>query len=190
MAIEQSSPIESLIPLLQSGDDQAFAILYDSFAALLYGVIIRIVDDPDDAANLLQDSFVKVWQNVQTYDPEKGRLATWLINIARNTAIDFTRSKYFSQKRKNQSLENIVISETPTNSPHSQLESLGLRQLVEKLTPAYRQIIEWMYFEGYTQQEIADTFHLPLGTVKSRTRLALKELRNFFISIKELPNKL
>lgn len=184
MANEKTDPAIQLIPRLKAGDDQAFAILYDAYSALLFGIIMRIVDDQEDAENLLQDCFVKIWMNVEQYDPLKGRLATWLINIARNTAIDFTRSKYFSQKRKNQSLDNFVSQEISRDSGADQLEIMGLRQLVEKLTPAYRQVIEWMYFDGYTQREIADKFNMPLGTVKSRTRLAMKELRTFFISLK------
>lgn len=170
-----------LIPFLKSGDEEAFARLYDCYAAMLYGVILRIAGDRKETDNLLQDCFVKIWQHIDSYDPEKGRLATWLINIARNTAIDFTRSKYFSQQRKNQSLENIVLSETQSHTHSIPVETVGLRQLVENLNPVCREIIEWMYFEGYTQQEIADKFGIPLGTVKSRTRMALKELRTTFM---------
>ncbi len=170
-----------LIPLLKAGDDDAFARLYDQYSSLLFGVIVRIAGDRKEAENLLQDCFVKIWQHIENYDPGKGRLATWLINIARNTAIDFTRSKYFSQKRKNQNLENIVLSESGSFTHSIPVDTLGLRQLVDKLSPVCREIIEWMYFEGYTQQEIAENFGIPLGTVKSRARIALRELRNTFI---------
>lgn len=169
-----------LVTHIQNGDESAFAELYDSYSAMLYGIITRIVSDQEDAANLLQDCFIKIWRNIESFDPSKGRFATWLINVARNTAIDFTRSKYFSQKRKNQNLDYFVGSETPRSATHFAVETMGLRQLVDKLTPVCREVIEWMYFEGYTQQEIADNFGIPLGTVKSRTRLALKELRAYF----------
>ena len=169
-----------LVSMLQSGDETAFALLYDRYSALLFGIIVRVVAERREAENLLQDCFVKIWQNIGRYDPSKGRLATWLINIARNTAIDFTRSKYFSQKKKNQSLEILVGAETGRSVSQPTMETLGLRQLVGKLTPACREVIEWMYFDGYTQQEIANNFGIPLGTVKSRTRLAIKELRNYF----------
>lgn len=171
-----------LIPSLKAGDGHAFAALYDAYSALLFGIIVRIVRDREEAENLLQDCFVKIWEHAGHYDPARGRLATWLINIARNTAIDFTRSKYYSQKRKNQNLENFVNPETGPASVHLPIETLGLRQVVEKLPPACRQVIEWMYFDGYTQQEIADEFGMPLGTVKSRARLALKELRAIFMN--------
>lgn len=169
-----------LILELQSGDEDSFTILYDSYSAALYGIIYKIVVDQKESENLLQDCFVKIWQNIQTYNPEKGKLATWLFNIARNTAIDFKRSKYFNQLQKNQNAEKLVGVDVVQAVSNPIIDTLGLKQLVEKLTPVCRDVIEWMYFEGYTQQEIADQKGIPLGTVKSRTRLALKELRAYY----------
>jgi len=171
---------DQLVLTLRSGDGNAFAHLYDSYAPALFGIIYRIIDDEKEAENLLQDCFVKIWQNIHRYDPEKGRLATWLFNIARNTAIDFRRSKYFNQKQKNQNIGNLVGGDIDQPYSIPVIDTLGLRQLVERLTPVCREVIEWMYFEGYTQQEIADQKGIPLGTVKSRTRLALKELRAYY----------
>ena len=169
-----------LIDMLQAGDDDAYVALYDAYAPILFGIIMRIVHDRKEAENLLQDCFVKIWQNIQHYDESKGRLATWLINIARNTAIDFVRSKYFQQKLMIRKVENFVHHENEHTITQLSVDTLGLRQLVERLNPGCREIINWMYFEGYTQQEIADNFGIPLGTVKSRTRTALKELRSFY----------
>jgi RNA polymerase sigma-70 factor, ECF subfamily len=173
---------KALVSMLQSGDEAAFALLYDNYSALLYGIILRIIEDSREAENLLQDCFVKVWQNIFSYDPMKGRLATWLINIARNSAIDFKRSKYYSQTLKNQSLANLVGHDVHQTVTQPNTEAIGLRQLVEKLPNGCRDVIEWMYYDGLTQQEISDNYGIPLGTVKSRTRLAIKQLRTIFES--------
>lgn len=166
-----------LIERLKTGNDAAYAELYDRYSAMLYGVTLRVVNDKEDAENLLQDTFVKIWNNITAYDASKGRLATWLLNIARNTAIDFTRSKMFAQRRKNQNIDSFVGFPSDDFAVNTDTDTIGLRQIVTNLTQNQREIIEWFYFDGYTQQEIADTFGIPLGTVKTRTRMALKELR-------------
>ncbi|MCC6724745.1 MAG: sigma-70 family RNA polymerase sigma factor [Saprospiraceae bacterium] len=180
MSSEATERELDFVPMLKSGDEQAFALLYDNYSALLFGTILRIVGEQKDAENLLQDCFVKIWQNIERYDPEKGRLATWIINIARNLAIDFKRSKYYAQTQKNQSFNNLVGQDMPHAITQPNTELIGLRQLVEKLPTSCREVIEWMYFEGMTQQEISDAFGIPLGTVKSRNRLAIKHLRAYF----------
>jgi RNA polymerase sigma-70 factor (ECF subfamily) len=169
-----------LLPALVDGDEGAFALLYDAYAPLLFGIIVRIVGDEKEAENLLQDTFVKIWNHISKYDAEKGRLATWLINIARHIAIDFKRSKYFNQKQKNQTLDHLVSTGMELSATLPVIDTLGLKQLVERITPACREVIEWMYFDGYTQQEIADRFGIPLGTVKTRARMGLKELKEFY----------
>ncbi|NOT36603.1 MAG: sigma-70 family RNA polymerase sigma factor [Saprospiraceae bacterium] len=169
-----------LVPMLIAGEEEAFTLLYDNYSAMLFGVISRVVDDYQEAQNLLQDCFIKIWKNIESFDEEKGRLATWMINIARHTAIDFTRSKHFSQKRKNQNLDNLVFPVAERISVRHVEDTVGLRQLVEKLPGSCREVIEWMYFEGYTQQEISENFNIPLGTVKTRARIALMELKNAF----------
>ncbi len=171
----------SLIVLLCNGDNDAYALLYDRYGAMLYGVILRIVGEHPDAENLLQDTIVKVWRYIDSYDASKARFTTWILNIARNTAIDFTRSKVFLQRKQKQNLESLHDAGNELVSTSGiQSDTIGLRQIVEKLTTSHRQIIDWMYFDGYTQQEIADNFNIPLGTVKTRTRAALTELRRCF----------
>ena len=181
MPAQENKPTEAeLVEYLQKGDNSGYAIICDRYASMLFGIILRIVNDQADAENLLQDCFVKIWLNIHTYESSKGRFATWLINIARNTAIDFTRSKFYSQKRKNQNIDYLVSSAFDVSHTPIAPETIGLRQFVDTLPAQNRQVIEWMYFQGYTQQEIADEFNIPLGTVKTRARLALLELRQYF----------
>ncbi len=169
-----------LIYFLQNGEDKGYAILCERYSAMMFGIILRIVVDHDCAENLLQDCFIKVWRNIQTYDDLKGTFATWLINIARHTAIDFIRSKYFSQKQKNQSLHNFVFRIRDISKSDISPETIGLKQIIEKLPRQYQEAIDCLYFKGYTQQEYADEYSLPLGTVKTRIRMAIIELRKYF----------
>ncbi len=169
-----------VVALQQSGDESSFEALYDAYAAVLFGIILRIVSDQKEAENLLQDCFVKIWRNIKQFDPERGRFATWLINIARHTAIDFIRSPYYKQRVNKQEYTDADISNKELIVNQPTIESIGLKQLVEKLSPGCRDVIERMYFEGYSQQEIADRYGIPLGTVKTRSRSALKELRTYF----------
>jgi RNA polymerase sigma-70 factor, ECF subfamily len=168
--------MNALLELLQKRDNQGFSILYDRYSTALYGIIFKIVRDEAEAENLLQDTFVKIWKNIEKYKPEKGTLFTWMLNIARNTALDFLRSKGFLQQAKNQELENsvhtqIAFSETPS------IEAIGLFDLVKRLEPTYQQAIELVYCNGYTHEEAAEQLTIPLGTLKTRVRIGIRELK-------------
>ncbi|MFZ4633887.1 MAG: RNA polymerase sigma factor [Saprospiraceae bacterium] len=179
--IEHLQADESIfIHHLQQGDQDAFAHLYDRYAGMMLGVIHKIVPELADAENLLQDCFVKVWRFIDSYDATRGKLSTWLLNIARNTAIDFLRSRMYAERQKHQRIDQVTNSSREPAQAENSIDTIGLRELVQKVSAPYREIILWMYFEGYTQQEIADKFNLPLGTVKTRTRMALRELRTAF----------
>lgn len=169
-----------LINLMRKGSEAAYKTLIDNYSAMLFGVITRIVNDYSDAQNILQDTFVKIWMNIDNYDASKGRLATWILNIARNTAIDFTRSKVYSQRSKNQNIEYNVGFESEALKTKTMTDTIGLKQIVGRLPLHCREIIELMYFQGFTQQEISENTGIPLGTVKTRTRSALIELRRYF----------
>lgn len=161
---------------LQAGEETSFAQLYDRYGTNLYAVILEIVRNEQDAENLLQDAFVKIWRNISRYDATKGRLYTWIITVARRLALDFVRSQYFREQQMNQSVENAVYIAGDA-AEMTRLEFIGVSKAVSDLDPALRQVIDLQYFMGYTQQEVADETGLPLGTVKSRTRAAMTQLR-------------
>lgn len=165
---------QQLIFRVQQSDQAALGELYDAYGGALYGVIIRIVRSRELAEQALQDTFVKVWRNAVSYDPGKGRLFTWLLNIARNTAIDITRTTGFQQQQKTESLDHLVhqAGGDSINPDH-----LGLRETVHRLDEKYRSLINLVYFKGYTQEEVAEETGIPLGTVKTRLRYAMSELR-------------
>lgn len=168
-----------LIVGLQNKDNKAFAVLYDNYAPALLGIIVKIVRDEAEAENLLQDAFVKIWRNIHQYDATKGRLFTWILNIARNTAINYLRSSHYSVGKEIQSIDNPVSIQT-AYSENIDVNYIGVAETVEKLEPKLKQIIDLIYFMGYTQQEVSEKLDMPLGTVKTRTRMALLQLRKHF----------
>ncbi|WP_223816063.1 RNA polymerase sigma factor [Adhaeribacter rhizoryzae] len=166
---------EELVQRLQLHEEAAMTILYDKYSAALYGIILRIVKSEVVAEDVMQETFVKIWSSIGQYNKEKGRLFTWIINIARHAAIDKIRSKEFRVGSKERS-----IDVSPVNQLHSGYEvrpdDIGIKDLVGKLNPDQRKIIDMMYFDGYTQSEVAEELAIPLGTVKTRTRAAMKFL--------------
>ncbi|MEP7264080.1 MAG: sigma-70 family RNA polymerase sigma factor [Bacteroidota bacterium] len=168
---------EELVRMLKAQDPEAFTYLYDHYCNALYGVIFRIVNDEDMAQDVLQETFVKIWKNLESYDPAKGRLFTWLVNLTRNFAIDKYRSKEFRQQSKNQSLDDSVNSINLLTNVKNKVDHIGLKETVSQLKPEYIQVIDLLYFKGYTHEEVAKEFNIPLGTVKTRIRAAIIQLR-------------
>lgn len=154
--------------------------LYDMYSASLYGVIYRIVQHEEIAEDLLQDTFVKIWNSFPLYDSSKGRLFTWMVNIARNLSIDKIRSKDFRNSSKNQDLENTVNVIDDQNSTAINPDIVGVKELVQQLKPDQKSILDLIYFRGYTHVEAAEELGIPLGTVKTRMRMAIITLRKFF----------
>jgi len=165
------------VAFLTRGDRQAFSVIYNAYSSALYGVIARIITNEEAAADLLQEAFIKIWNSRANYDPSRGRLFTWLLNIARNTAIDTTRSKQYKAGQKIQPIDNSVKQVNRSSRIAVNYDSIGLKETVAKLKPELRQIIDLLYFGGYTQEEAAKELNMPLGTVKTRARNALIQLR-------------
>jgi len=165
---------------LRNREKIAVEALYDMYSSSLYGVIFRIVNDTELAEDILQETFVKIWQSFSGYSAEKGRLFTWMVNIARNLSIDKVRSKDFRNQNKNQDLENTVNLIDEQNNTVYKPELLGIKDLVQKLRPEQKSILDLVYFKGYTHVEVADELGIPLGTVKTRLRMAIQELRKNF----------
>ena len=168
---------EELVVQLQSRNQQAFAYLYDNYAAALNGVIYRLVEDKELAEDILQEAFVKIWNNFSSYDSNKGRLFTWMLNLTRNLTIDTLRSKGYKKQSKISSDENSVSNYADSNAVAEKFDALGIRKQLSNLKPEQRSIIDMAYFNGYTQDEISKEMGIPLGTVKTRMRSAILELR-------------
>ena len=169
-------PGQSLFEAVRRGDKEAFAQLYDRYSAALFGVITKVVREEVRAEEVLQDTFLKIWRSAASYDPSKGRVFTWMLNIARNSAIDVVRSAEFKTSSKIQGLDANVYR-TGGDELREQTDHIGMDRILDGMSLEQREVIDMAYYQGWTQQEIAERTGLPLGTVKSRTRAALGHLR-------------
>ena len=165
---------------LQSNEQLHFSKFYNRFSAALFGLILNWIKDAEVAENLLQDVFVKAWRGRELYDPSKGRIYTWLYNIARNTCIDFLYSKTFKKTKASLLSDDMAVLVPSLKNGGLTPDTIGLRKLVNTLREEEREVIELMYFKGFTQTEIAAIMNMPLGTVKTRVSRAIKNLRYFF----------
>ncbi|MAD97521.1 MAG: RNA polymerase subunit sigma-70 [Flavobacteriaceae bacterium] len=170
--------LEQLIVQLQQKDVNAFEKLHQMYAENIRGAINVIVQNEEVAKEICQDVFLIVWQKAETYNASKGRFFTWLLNIARNKAIDFTRSRNYKEQKKNQSLDFFVnIYEESEDQNAKEQKYRGLKQMLQSLKKKCVELLEALYFKGYTQVDASEMLSIPLGTVKSRNRNCLKELR-------------
>ncbi|HVX50042.1 MAG TPA: sigma-70 family RNA polymerase sigma factor [Chitinophagaceae bacterium] len=169
-----------LVEMLKARQQQAFSYLYDNYSGALYAVVLSIVPDRELANDVLQEVFIKIWRQIDLYDACKGRLFTWMLNIARNASIDMVRSKGFNNSQQNRELTEAVYETAGSTSTN--INKIGLRKLVYQLKEDYRVLVELAYFQGYTQEEISKLMNIPLGTVKTRMRAALIQLRDIIKS--------
>jgi RNA polymerase sigma-70 factor (ECF subfamily) len=166
-----------LIKRLKSKDKQALEYLYDHYSAAIFGAILRIVQKESVAEEVLQDVFLKIWDRFENYDSAKGKLFTWMVNVARNQAIDKTRSRELTKEKKTRGIENVVGRIDNQQYIEQRIEGIGVRDILKGLPEEQFFVVEYLYLKGYTQSELAEEFNIPLGTVKTRLRLAMQQLR-------------
>ena len=172
---------DALIVELQNGNPRAFERIYQLYSESTYGIIYSIIRDENIAEEVLQDVFLKIWDKAPTYNPDKGRFFTWVLNIARNAAIDKIRSKSFKNSQQNLKADNFVnILEDKTSFAES-VDSIGLKKYIDKLKPVCKKLIDYLFFRGYTQKETSEELDMPLGTVKTRNRMCIEQLRKIVI---------
>ncbi|GAA4026244.1 sigma-70 family RNA polymerase sigma factor [Hymenobacter glaciei] len=170
-ATEEAALVERLL----ARDEQALRLLHDCYSRSLYAVILRLVHDQTLAEDLLQEGLLKVWLSISHYDPERGRLFTWMVRVCCNRAIDALRSPRHRFHHGTRSLE--IGSAQRVSAPTSfNPEHIGLRELTLKLKPRQREVIDLLYFGGCTQSETAEQLGIPLATVKTRARTAIQVL--------------
>lgn len=164
-----------LVLLLRQRQQSAFSYLYDNYSGALLSVIVGVVTDTELANDVLQEVFIKIWRQIESYDDAKGRLFTWMLNVARNASIDTVRSKGYQNSQQNRELTEATYDTGGTTQ--IQTDQMGLRKVVHQLKEDYKVLVELAYFQGFTQDEISKILNIPLGTVKTRLRTALIQLR-------------
>lgn len=166
---------EELVDLLKQRNQKAFAYLYDHYSGSLLSIVNSIITEQDIAHDVLQNVFINIWKKIDSYDPAKGRLFTWMLNVTRNASIDEIRSKGYKQAKQNHQLSENV--DFPGGVSAAISDELGLRKTIYKLKEEWRILVDLSYLQGYTHEEISKALNIPLGTVKTRIRSALLQLR-------------
>jgi RNA polymerase sigma-70 factor, ECF subfamily len=180
LALEFGDSDPELAARLKRRDPQAMADLYDRYGRLAYSLILRIVRDAALAEDLVQETFLRVWNRAQAFDEERGALGPWLLAVARNRAIDYIRSSGGKMARNAYELgemENPALFANLESQMVSADQARRIREALAKLNPSQRNVIELAYFEGLSQTEMAEKMGQPLGTIKTWVRSALKNLR-------------
>jgi len=180
MAVQIREDDSGLVARMQRRDPQALAELYDRYGRVTFSLILRVVRDTGIAEDLVQETFLRVWNRVNGFDAQKGSIGPWLLAVARNRAIDYLRSAVGRDRNA------VEYEETDHPSLYCDMEkdilasdkARRIKSAIDKLPANYRQVIELAYFEGLSQTEMAERMGQPLGTVKTWVRTALKNLRD------------
>ena len=168
---------QRIIAHLQKGDKKAINLLYENYSDSLYGVILKVTINEEIAQDALQETFVNVWKNAHKYDPKKAKLFTWLYRIAKNTAIDKLRS-FNNRFEKEVQIDKSNVYILPTANLNQDV--IDLKKHVATLDEKYQIVLKALFFEGMTQQEASDELEIPLGTIKSRLKIGLRELKKIY----------
>lgn len=171
---------QSLVASIKSGDQKTMSTLYTMYSPALMGIISRIVKFHEIAEDVLQETFVKIWKSIDQYQESKGRLFTWMARLAKNTAIDHLRGRGYINSLKNSDLDEVFVEVDTHNQMVYNPETIGLKKLTMNLCASQKAILDLIYFQGYSQSEVAEELNIPLGTVKTRLRMAISILRKYF----------
>jgi RNA polymerase sigma-70 factor (ECF subfamily) len=168
---------QQIVELLANGDKKALNLLYENYSDSLYGVILKVTINEELAQDALQETFIKVWKNAKKYDSKKAKLFTWLYRIAKNTAIDKLRS-FNNRFEKEVQINKSNVYILPTANLNQDV--IDLKEHVARLDMKYQIVLKALFFEGMTQQEASDELDIPLGTIKSRLKIGLRELKKVY----------
>ena len=170
----------ALLAQVEQGSEDALVTLHHRYVNLVFSLALRILGDPMAAEEVTQDVFIKLWRHPRAYDPNRGRFSSWLLTVARHAAINHLRRNSrrpqgltsSDEREQHTAREQTIPKGNPRPEPHHDLHIA-----LERIPPDQRQVIELAYFGGMSQQDIAESLHLPLGTIKTRVRLGMQRLR-------------
>jgi len=177
---------DKLIEAIQIKSRAGAVALYDMYSHTLYGIIVRIVKHKEMAEDICQEAFIKIWNSIGKYDVSKGRLFTWMSCLARNLAKDALRSRQYHEYTNTTALEHHTEDKEKNSLNILNTDTLGVKCWTEKLHKDQKDIIDLIYFKGYTHMEVASKLDVPLGTVKSRCRKGISILRSIYNDIREV----
>ena len=178
-----SDPQLALIQLVGRGDQTAFADFYDAVAGLVHGVVLKIVRDPSQTEEVVQEVFVELWRVAPRFDPTRGTVAAWVATIAHRRAVDRVRSEQAGRNRVEREATRVErphddVAEGVIARDQSQFERHRVRRALDRLTSMQREAVELAYFGGHTYREVAVLLDVPEGTVKTRIRDGMIRLRD------------
>jgi len=174
--------LDLLVEKFKQKDEKAFEKLYNMYSDSMHGVIYNIVKNHDIADEVMQDVFIKAWHKADSYSSKKGRFFTWILNISRNAAIDKTRSKSFKNSKQNLNSDFFVDIIEGSENLDDKTDAIGIKKFVTKLGEKCKAVIELLYFKGFTQSEASEALNMPIGTIKTRNRNCIQELRNMVLN--------
>lgn len=171
-----------LVARMSRGDDRALGQFYERWSRPVYALVAQLLRDPDDADDVVEDTFYQAWRQASRYEPSRGAVSTWIVTIARSRALDRLRSR---RRLREEPLTPVTVLDELTDGsyrdPAAGAEDAERRERVaaalKELPPEQREVLQLAYFGGLSQTEIAERTGQPLGTVKTRTRLAGQKLR-------------
>ena len=178
---ESNAEDAALIRRMVDADETALGALYDRWVRSLYSLVLHLLRDPDEAEDVVEETFWQAWRKAGSYEPSKGAVSTWLLTIGRRKALDRLRTR--KRNREDTTAAESTFDDLPSKSedPASEAEGSELRESIraalKELPPEQREVLELGYFSGLSQAEIAEATRQPLGTIKTRMRLAMQKLR-------------
>ncbi|MEO8899648.1 MAG: sigma-70 family RNA polymerase sigma factor [Candidatus Dormibacter sp.] len=173
-------PDDRMLDLLARGEPEGVEMLYDRYSGLAYTLAMRVLNDSGASEDVVQEAFLSIWRRASTYRSDRGSLRTWVCSIVHHRALDRLRGRA-GRARQDVALEHAPVAVTSVSDTWDrvadELEREEIHKALVELSVEQRETIELSYFGGYSQTEISELMNVPLGTVKGRTRLALRKLR-------------